>query len=179
MNFAVNVCEIQDGKKNDYETIEIEKEVMLFYLCHLFCYFSKYLNLTFNMTKYLIIAETNDTGYFVEFHETLEKAIERSELYFELAFNPPYDFDRLEIEFKPIGMYSIYEQFILLEKSHFGICNGFYSTEVLEVNSNFNMKFFSLLRASAQSVFNSEQLDRFSNLDEKYGNTMVRTVWVN
>ncbi len=131
------------------------------------------------MHQYLIIAETEDTGYFVELHNSLKTAMERCNLYFELAFNPPIDLERLNKEFTLIGCYPIYEQYIYLGKSHGGISNGFYSTEVIEVEIPFNRRRYALLRGSAQSAFKGEQLDDFYDLDEKYGTGMVRTVWVN
>ena len=80
------------------------------------------------MKKYLIIAETEDTGYFVEYHDSLVKAKKRAALYFELAFQPPINLELLYQEFSLISCCTIYEPHIYLANLIEGHSNGFFST---------------------------------------------------
>ena len=43
------------------------------------------------MLKFLILAETDDIGYFDEIQEQYEVALKREKLFFELVFNPQTD----------------------------------------------------------------------------------------
>ncbi len=59
------------------------------------------------MLKFLILAETDDIGYFDEIQEQYEVALKREKLFFELAFNPPTDHKKMREEFKILGTYPI------------------------------------------------------------------------
>lgn len=52
--------------------------------------------------SYAIIASEGDFFFFIESHNEVKKATERSEMYFNAAFQPPYDNDLLEKEFTRI-----------------------------------------------------------------------------
>jgi len=130
--------------------------------------------------RYLIIAETDDTGYFVEFQSDLEYALKRAQLFFDLAFQPgSCDQDLLAKEFSILASYPIYDQYIVLEKHHGGTSNGFCSTDVLEVDDNFNLKRYSLLRASAQSVFKGEEKENYFDFLDSNTFSGSITFWVN
>lgn len=131
------------------------------------------------MKKYLIIAETEDTGYFVEYHDSLEKAKERAALYFELAFQPPIDLDLLYQEFSLISCYSIYEPHIYLANLIVGHSNGFFSTGVIEIDDSFSRRKYALLRGTAQSAFRGKELDRYFDWVDNLGVDLKFGFWVN
>lgn len=96
--------------------------------------------------KYLILAETEDVGYFVEIHENFDAAQTREQLFFELAFDPPTDHKRMREEFKPLGNYPIHENATLFFKPITGSSNGFYSTYIIEIDETFSFEHFSAQR---------------------------------
>jgi hypothetical protein len=101
---------------------------------------------TNKVKKYLIIAETDAVGYFVEIHENIETAKTREQLFFELAFNPPTDHKRMREEFKPLGNYPIHDSSNLFFKPLAGSSNGFYSTYIIEIDDTFSFEQFSAQR---------------------------------
>ena len=101
------------------------------------------------MKQYLILAETEETGYFVEIVDDLDLALSREKLFFELAFNPPTDHKRMREEFKPLGRYSIKYLDSNVTDSIAGSSNGFNSTYVLEINEDFSFEKFETLRNSS------------------------------
>lgn len=94
------------------------------------------------MKQYLILAETEDTGYFVEIVDNLELALSREKLFFELAFNPPADYKRMRAEFKPLGTYSINTENAITKDALSGTSNGVSATYVLEIDETFSLKEF-------------------------------------
>jgi hypothetical protein len=100
------------------------------------------------MKQYLILAETEETVYFVEIVDDLELALSREKLFFELAFNSPTDHKRMREEFKPLGTYTIGTENALTENALSGSSNGFSATYVLEIDENFNFENFATSRNS-------------------------------
>ena len=129
--------------------------------------------------KYLIIAETSDIGYFVEIVEEYELALKREKLFFELAFNPPADRKRMREEFKPLGTYTINDQYAVFFDSIGGTCNGFYSTYIVEIDETFNFEMFSKLRNSSNQISYNEGEKELYDLEEKYGATLTKGIWAN
>jgi hypothetical protein len=98
------------------------------------------------MKQYLILAETEDTGYFVEIVDDLELALSREKLFFELAFNPPTDHKRMRNEFKPLGRYTIDNQRSYAQDALSGTTNGIDATYVVEINDKLSFSAFSTLK---------------------------------
>lgn len=98
------------------------------------------------MMKYLILAETEDIGYFVEIIENFSKALEREQLFFELAFNLPTNKNRLHEEFKPFGIYEITKPFETTLQVVGGTCNGINSTYIIEIDGTFDYEYFKKSR---------------------------------
>ncbi len=101
------------------------------------------------MVKYLILAEMDDIGYFVEIHESFNIALIREKLFFELAFNPPTDHVRMRKEFIPLGTYPVNDKFSIFFDPIAGSSNGAYSTYILEIKDDFSFEKFSSLRNSS------------------------------
>ena len=99
-----------------------------------------------SLKKYLILAEIEGTGYFVEIIEDFDMALVREKRFFELAFNPPIDRNKLKEEFKPFGSYPIVDQFEINFKSIGGTSNGFSSTYIIEIDDSFDFEKFVTLR---------------------------------
>lgn len=133
-----------------------------------------------NKKQYLIIAETDDTGYIVEIHKEMDKAIERAELYFDLAFNPGFmDFEQLEKEFLELISYKIREQHVLEKDVVWGTTNGFYSVDVIEIGPDFKLRDFLMERMNVKRLFNLEQhLEKLDCIDEELKMSLLK-LWVN
>ncbi len=131
------------------------------------------------MKKFLILAETESVGYFVEIHDQYDVALKREKLFFELAFNPPTDRERMREEFTPLGSYTINDQYGIFFKSLSGTCNGFYSTYILEIDNTFNFEFFALLRNSSRIIKFRDSEEQLLDLEEKYGRGMLVDKWEN
>jgi hypothetical protein len=132
------------------------------------------------MKKFLILAETESVGYFVEIHELYEVALKREKLFFELAFNPPTDRESMRNEFAPIGSYKINDQYGgIFFKSLGGTCNGFYSTYILEIDETFSFEKFASLRNSSRKVLFNDGDKELYELEEKYGEGISNGGWVN
>ena len=129
--------------------------------------------------KYLILAETENTGYFVEIHEHYDLALKREKLFFELAFNPPTDRERMRVEFTPLGSYTINDQYGIFFNSLGGTCNGFYSTYILEIDDTFSFEQFASLRNSSSKISFNDGDKELYDLEEKYGDGMLKGGWVN
>jgi hypothetical protein len=89
------------------------------------------------MKQYLLLAETGETGYFVEIVNDLETALSREKLFFELAFNPPTDHKKMRDEFKPLGTYPIDDEHSFAPDALSGTSNGIDATYVLEIDEGF------------------------------------------
>jgi hypothetical protein len=89
------------------------------------------------MKQYLILAETGETGCFVEIVNDLETALSREKLFFELAFNPPTNHNKMREEFKPLGTYPIDDEHSFATDALSGTSNGIDATYVLEVDERF------------------------------------------
>lgn len=94
------------------------------------------------MKKYLILAESEDVGYFIEIVDDYNLAITREKLFFELAFNPPINRKKMIEEFKPFGSYPIVDQFEINFDSIGGTSNGFNSTYIIEIDNSFDFDYF-------------------------------------
>jgi hypothetical protein len=96
--------------------------------------------------KYLIIAETENVGYFVEINEEYEFAINREKHFFELAFNPPTDHKKMLEKFIVLGPYLINYKFAISIDFNAGSSNSIYSTYLLEIDENFGFDALYTLR---------------------------------
>lgn len=131
------------------------------------------------MKKYLILAETVDTGYFVEIQQEYKIALKREKLFFELAFNPPTDRKRMREEFQILGTYPVNDKFSIFFDHLAGTCNGFCSTYILEIDEDFNFEHFASLRNSSRKItFNQGEKDLLY-LEDKYGLEVLKGGWVN
>jgi hypothetical protein len=131
------------------------------------------------MVKFLILAETDDIGYFVEIQEQYDVAIKREKLFFELAFNPPTDHKRMREEFKILGTYPVNDKFAIFFDHLAGSSNGFYSTYIVEIDENFSFEKFSSLRNSSKKIGFEEEDKELFDLEEKYGGGILKGGWVN
>jgi hypothetical protein len=131
------------------------------------------------MEKFLIIAETENYGYFVEIHDDLEGAIKREKLFFKLAFDPPTDHGKLNKEFTSMGNYSINDQHAVFFDTVASSSNGIYSTHIIKIDDDFNFEFFALLRYSSRKIEFTNPKKEQGFLEDKYGETILRDSWVN
>lgn len=131
------------------------------------------------MKIFLILAETESVGYFVEIHDQYDVALKREKLFFELAFNPPTDRERMREEFTPLGSYTINDQYGIFFKSLGGTCNGFYSTYILEIDETFSFEKFASLRNSSRMITFNKGDKELYELEEKYGEGISNGWWVN
>ncbi len=94
------------------------------------------------MKKYLILAESEDVGYFIEIVDGYNLAIAREKLFFELAFNLPINRKKMLEEFKLFGSYPIVDQYEINFDSIGGTSNGFNSTYIIEIDNSFDYEYF-------------------------------------
>jgi hypothetical protein len=131
------------------------------------------------MKKYLILAETVDTGYFVEIQQEYEIALKREKLFFELAFNPPTDRKRMRETFQILGTYPVNDKFAVFFDHIAGSSNGAYSTYILEIEDDFSFEEFASLRNSSRKITFQDSNKELFDLEEKYGQGMLKGGWVN
>ena len=131
------------------------------------------------MKKFLILAETESVGYFVEIHEQYDLAVKREKLFFELAFNPPTDLKKMREEFKPLGTYRVNDKFAVFFDHIAGSCNGFSATYIVEIEEDFNFEHFASLRNSSRKISFNDGDKELYDLEEKYGEGMLKGSWVN
>jgi hypothetical protein len=131
------------------------------------------------MKRYIILAETDDVGYFVEIHENFDTALTREKLFFELAFKPPTNHERMRKEFTPLGTYPVNDQFAVFFDSTAGSSNGVYSTYILEIEDDFSFNEFSYLRNSSRKITFQDSDKELFDLEEKYGEGVLKGGWVN
>ena len=131
------------------------------------------------MERFLIIAETENYGYFVEIHDDFEEAKKRERLFFSLAFDPPTDHGKLTEEFSSMGNYSINDQHNLFFDTVATSSNGIYSTHILKIDADFNFDYFALLRYSSRKIEFTNPKKENGFLEDKYGDCILRDSWVN
>lgn len=131
------------------------------------------------MKKYLILAETDDLGYFIEVQENFDVALQREKRFFELAFNPPTDHERMRREFTPIGTYPVHDKFAVFFDHLGGSCNGSSSTYIVEIDEDFSFEWFASLRNSSRKVSFIGGENELYDLEEKYGSGILEGAWEN
>ena len=131
------------------------------------------------MEKFLIIAETENCGYFVEIHDDLATASEREKLFFHLAFDPPTDHEKLNEEFTSMGNYIINDQHAVFFDIVGITSNGNYTTYVLKIDDDFSFEYFSLLRYSSRKIIFKDPQKEHGYLEYKYGENILDYGWAN
>lgn len=127
--------------------------------------------------RYLIVSETKRKGYILEEHDSFESAMGRTEYFEDLMTLKCRQKVKLIALFKPIAIYSFYEQMALYKDCVWSTSDGFDSLYVLKVPPDFRLDFFIRCRTSHQYAINfwknSEKMSEIGNKWNIYFDAMA------